>query len=177
MRAWADLDGIKTPENVKGFYVPFYTFRDLWRSWNVSVHLWVMRYIYQPLGGTRSQLWSVWIIFLFVGVWHDLQIKWIAWVIFNCGCFCGEIVFIYMFSSERFESIRAWKYYEWLASFVGAIDLIFMMSSNAVAINGFYNTYVAAYQFFNPAIVLVIPGILITFTFGVRVLRIEKTIK
>ena len=27
---------------------------------------------YIPLGGQRTQLWSMWIIFTFVGLWHDL---------------------------------------------------------------------------------------------------------
>ena len=27
---------------------------------------------YIPLGGRRTQLWSIWIIFTFVGLWHDL---------------------------------------------------------------------------------------------------------
>jgi D-alanyl-lipoteichoic acid acyltransferase DltB (MBOAT superfamily) len=178
MQAWAEIDGIQTPNNVKGFFIPCYTFRDFWRSWNVSVHLWVMRYIYQPLGGTRSQLWSVWVIFLFVGVWHDIQLKWLAWVLFNCCCFCGEIVFIYMFSSKRFDWIRNLSYYEWIVSFAGAIDVVFIMMSNATIINGFHSTFIAFYQIFCQNNVylsfMVVPPVMVTLTFGIFVLRSNK---
>ena len=30
----------------------------------------LFRYI--PLGGRRTQLWSMWIIFTFIGLWHNL---------------------------------------------------------------------------------------------------------
>ena len=144
-RAWAGLEGLEVEPNIKGFFIPCYTFRDFWRMWNVTMHHWVMRYIYRPLGGSRNQLWSVWIIFSFVGLWHDLHVKWLVWALFNCCCFCGETVFLHYFNSKRFDFIRNWAYYEVLASVVCAMDAFFVIVSNATVVNGFQDTFVVIY--------------------------------
>ena len=49
-----------------------YTFAGFWRQWHATLNKWILRYIYIPLGGSSSQKWSMWVIFSFVGLWHDL---------------------------------------------------------------------------------------------------------
>ena len=75
-----------------------YSFAGFWRLWHATLNKWIIRYMfaanlrpslsltpqsfltersfrskrYVPLGGKRAQIWSMWIIFTFVGLWHDL---------------------------------------------------------------------------------------------------------
>ena len=69
------LDGIDTPENIKRCVCNNYTFRGFWRCWHSSLHEWVVKYMYVPLGGRRTQTATVWVIFLFIGAWHDLEMR------------------------------------------------------------------------------------------------------
>jgi hypothetical protein len=74
---------------------------------------------YLPLGGKSAQIWSMWVIFTFVGLWHDLwcsavfwvlrraacdcvccRWRWLAWAWINCVCFSIEIVFGLWFFSD-----------------------------------------------------------------------------
>ena len=48
----------------------------------IYIHIQV-RYLYIPLGGKRSQWWSIWLVFSFVGLWHDLEWRWQV-----CVCVC-----------------------------------------------------------------------------------------
>lgn len=64
-----------------------------------------MRYIYMPLGGNKSKIWSIWIIYTFVAVWHDLQWKWFIWAIFNCCCIIIEALLEYFTSSKEFKRV------------------------------------------------------------------------
>ena len=66
-----------------------YTFAGFWRQWHATLNKWILRYIYIPLGGSSSQKWSMWVIFSFVGLWHDLWWRWLAWAWINCCCFSG----------------------------------------------------------------------------------------
>ena len=176
-RAWAGLEGLDVEPNIKGFFIPCYTFRDFWRMWNVTMHHWVMRYIYRPLGGSHSQFWSVWIIFSFVGLWHDLHVKWLVWALFNCCCFCGETVFLHYFNSKRFDFIRNWAYYEVLASVVCAMDAFFVIVSNATVVNGFQDTFVVIYQAFGQhlgAMIFYMPLVFIGGTLGISAVRFYR---
>jgi protein-cysteine N-palmitoyltransferase HHAT len=49
------------------------------------------RYLYVPLGG-RDKAWlSVWPIFLFVAVWHDIEPKLLLWGALNAGFYVIEV--------------------------------------------------------------------------------------
>ena len=43
------------------------------------------RYMYHPMGGHSRRLLIVWPIFIFIGLWHDLEWTWLAWALFNCA--------------------------------------------------------------------------------------------
>lgn len=64
----------------------------LFSTWNHSIHLWCIRYIYLPLGGRSRQVLNVLIIFLFVGLWHNLLYLWIHWALVNWVCIILEAV-------------------------------------------------------------------------------------
>lgn len=81
-------------ENMKRCVNNNFSFEGFWRQWHATLNKWIIRYMcrsrcichqpewaapscsfafrYIPLGGRRTQMWSMWIIFTFVGLWHDL---------------------------------------------------------------------------------------------------------
>jgi D-alanyl-lipoteichoic acid acyltransferase DltB (MBOAT superfamily) len=50
-----------------------------WRSWHRSYNLWIVRYIYIPLGGDRRVVPTTLLVFSFVALWHDLSMTLLAW--------------------------------------------------------------------------------------------------
>ena len=56
-----------------------YSTLGFWRAWHRSYNLWVTRYIYIPLGGTRNRVFTTVLVFSFVALWHDLSFKLLAW--------------------------------------------------------------------------------------------------
>ena len=56
-----------------------YSTLGFWRAWHRSYNLWITRYIYVPLGGTRNRACTVVLVFSFVALWHDLSFRLLAW--------------------------------------------------------------------------------------------------
>ena len=63
-----------------------------WRSWHASYNLWLVRYLYVPLGGSRHRALAVWPVFTFVAAWHDLEWRLLAWAWLSCLLFAPELV-------------------------------------------------------------------------------------
>jgi protein-cysteine N-palmitoyltransferase HHAT len=95
------VDGIVPPENMPRCMHNNNTFTGFWRSWHASFNQWSLRYLYIPLGGRHTQQYSIWLIFFFIGLWHDLWWSWIAWALLNCVCFSIEIAIMKYWASSR----------------------------------------------------------------------------
>ena len=78
-RLWALLDGVDVPENMIRAICNCPSAIRFWRAWHRSYNLWVVRYIYIPLGGSRHQALSSLVVFTFVALWHDLSFTLLAW--------------------------------------------------------------------------------------------------
>ncbi|EKM48095.1 uncharacterized protein PHACADRAFT_266551, partial [Phanerochaete carnosa HHB-10118-sp] len=78
-RLWAILDGIDPPENMVRCMANNYSVLGFWRSWHRSYNLWIVRYIYIPLGGTKNLKFTTVLVFSFVALWHDLSFRLLAW--------------------------------------------------------------------------------------------------
>ncbi|KAI0926450.1 hypothetical protein AcV5_008909 [Taiwanofungus camphoratus] len=78
-RLWALLDGIDPPENMVRCMANNYSTLGFWRSWHRSYNLWIVRYIYIPLGGTKNVAVTSILVFSFVALWHDLSFRLLAW--------------------------------------------------------------------------------------------------
>ncbi|KAJ6515528.1 MBOAT, membrane-bound O-acyltransferase family-domain-containing protein [Mycena sanguinolenta] len=83
-RLWAMAAGIEAPENMIRCMANNYSVLGFWRSWHRSYNLWLLRYIYIPLGGTTknrllNQLLNTLLVFTFVALWHDLTFRLLAW--------------------------------------------------------------------------------------------------
>ena len=78
-RLWSLVDGIDCPENMIRCVANNYSTTGFWRSWHRSFNLWIIRYLYIPLGGTRYTALITPVIFVFVALWHDLNWRLLVW--------------------------------------------------------------------------------------------------
>ncbi|KAJ7774096.1 MBOAT, membrane-bound O-acyltransferase family-domain-containing protein [Mycena olivaceomarginata] len=78
-RLWAMAAGIEAPENVIRCMANNYSVFGFWRSWHRSYNLWLIRYIYVPVGGGHNPLLNTLLVFTFVALWHDLTFRLLAW--------------------------------------------------------------------------------------------------
>lgn len=78
-RLWALYDGIEPPENMIRCVANNYSTLGFWRSWHRSYNLWIVRYIYIPVGGSKRIVLATLLVFTFVALWHDLSFRLLAW--------------------------------------------------------------------------------------------------
>ncbi|KAF9586563.1 glycerol transporter [Lunasporangiospora selenospora] len=134
-RLWALLDGIEAPENMIRCVINNYSALGFWRSWHKSFNLWIIRYIYVPLGGTRNASYNIWVVFTFVAVWHDINLKLLAWGWLISLFILPEIIAGKIFSKKK-ASLETcwgnWPHYRHLCA-VGAVgNIMLMMIANLV---------------------------------------------
>ena len=104
-RIWALLDGIAPPENMVKCMSNNCSLEGFWRGWHSSFNKWILSYMYVPMGGKDNKIWSVWVIFLFVAIWHDLEIKLIAWGLLNSTFLVIEVISRQIHTSRSFQSL------------------------------------------------------------------------
>lgn len=82
-RLWSLVDGIDPPENMIRCMDNNYSVVGFWRAWHRSYNRWVIRYIYVPLGGGnggwKTRIGNSLVVFSFVAVWHDIELKLLMW--------------------------------------------------------------------------------------------------
>lgn len=128
-RLWALLDGVDTPENMIRCMANNYSGIAFWRSWHRSYNLWVVRYIYIPVGGSRNLLPSVLLVFTFVALWHDLSFTLLAWAWLVTLFIAPEIVASYLLPEKTYGS-KAW--YRHVCALGAAGNILLMMTANLV---------------------------------------------
>ncbi|KAJ5164220.1 Membrane bound O-acyl transferase MBOAT [Penicillium coprophilum] len=101
-RLWALIDGIDPPENMVRCMSNNYSALAFWRGWHRSYNRWIVRYVYIPLGGggggrrppgapkpasspqskfmgTFLQVRNFLLVFTFVALWHDINLRLLMW--------------------------------------------------------------------------------------------------
>lgn len=79
-RFWSLLDGIDPPENMIRCMDNNYSALAFWRAWHRSYNRWIIRYIYVPLGGGgKYRILNSLLVFSFVAIWHDIELKLLMW--------------------------------------------------------------------------------------------------
>ncbi|KAF9055356.1 MBOAT-domain-containing protein [Hymenopellis radicata] len=80
-RLWSMLPfpAIDPPENMIRCMANNYSPAAFWRGWHRSYNLWVIKYIYIPLGGNEHPWRNMVLVFTFVALWHDLEARLLAW--------------------------------------------------------------------------------------------------
>jgi D-alanyl-lipoteichoic acid acyltransferase DltB (MBOAT superfamily) len=91
-RFFALLDNIESEENMNRCVYNNYNFEGFWRAWHRSFNQWLIKYIFIPLGGNKYKFLNIWVIFTFVALWHDLEIKLLVWAWFICIFLIPEII-------------------------------------------------------------------------------------
>ncbi|CBQ73402.1 probable GUP1-Multimembrane-spanning protein essential for proton symport of glycerol [Sporisorium reilianum SRZ2] len=128
-RLWAMADGVEAPENMVRCMANNYSTLGFWRSWHRSYNLWIVRYIYVPLGGSRNQIPSTLLVFTFVALWHDLSLKLLAWGWLITFFIVPEVV------ARRVVPYSVWGERWWfrhLAAVGGVGNVLMMMTGNLV---------------------------------------------
>lgn len=137
-RLWALLDGIDPPENMVRCMSNNYSVMQFWRGWHKSFNKWNLRYLYIPLGG--SVLPGIWgkvraifsylVVFTFIAIWHDIQLRLLMW-----GWLITLFVLPEIFASMLFPA-RKWRdspnAYRFICG-VGAVgEVLMLMVANLV---------------------------------------------
>ncbi|KAI0791177.1 MBOAT, membrane-bound O-acyltransferase family-domain-containing protein [Abortiporus biennis] len=128
-RLWALLDGIDPPENMVRCMANNYSALAFWRSWHRSYNLWIIRYIYIPLGGTKNLLFTSVLIFSFVALWHDLSFKLLAWGWLVSLFLVPEIAARYFLPPSKYDS-KPW--YRHVCAIGAVFNILMMMIANLV---------------------------------------------
>ena len=93
----------------------------------VVAKLTLVRYLYVPLGGSKTQAVSIWIIYSFIGLWHDLLSRWLAWAWCNCVFFSIEIVVMKTFYSDRFAWLWSKPYWRHIIGVAGVFNIYLLI--------------------------------------------------
>jgi len=128
-RLWALLDNIDPPENMVRCMANNYSTLGFWRSWHRSYNLWIVRYIYIPLGGAKNLVSVTVLIFTFVALWHDLSFKLLAWGWLICLFILPELVAQYLLPQRKYGD--QW-WYRHLCAVGGVFNILLMMTANLV---------------------------------------------
>lgn len=89
-RAWAALCGVEVVDNLPRCVCNNYGFEGFWRMWHRGFNLWLVRYLYVPLGGKDSFL-SVIATIAFVAFWHDHTLNILLWAAVLVVCMLPEL--------------------------------------------------------------------------------------
>jgi len=140
-RLWSLLDGIDPPENVVRCMSDNYSTFAFWRGWHRSFGRWTVRYIYIPLGGsggpgTRGKwgqargLVNLLVVFTFVAIWHDIQLRLLVWGWLISLFVLPETVATLLFPKQKWRNRK--ETYRILCG-IGAVgNILMMMSANLV---------------------------------------------
>ncbi|KAI0729251.1 MBOAT-domain-containing protein [Fomitopsis betulina] len=128
-RLWALLDGINPPENMVRCMTNNYSASGFWRAWHRSYNLWIVRYIYIPLGGTKNVALTTFLVFTFVALWHDLSFRLLAWGWLVSLFIAPELLAGYVLPPSKFGN-KPW--YRHVCAVGAVFNMFMMMAANLV---------------------------------------------
>ena len=100
-RLWSLLNGIDVPENMNRCVMTNYSMVQFWKDWHASFNLWLIKYVYIPLGGSRSNRFlNIFIVFTFVALWHDMNWRVFHWAFLVFAIMAPELVCTAIYRSK-----------------------------------------------------------------------------
>eukprot|EP00992_Anisonema_acinus_P010051 TRINITY_DN6277_c0_g1_i1.p2 TRINITY_DN6277_c0_g1~~TRINITY_DN6277_c0_g1_i1.p2 ORF type:complete len:208 (+),score=59.56 TRINITY_DN6277_c0_g1_i1:499-1122(+) len=131
-RFFALIDDVEVPENMRRCVSDNFAFQEFWRDWHASFNRWIVRYMYIPLGGARRKFLVIFPIFTFVAVWHDVEIKLLAWAWLMCLFFLPELLAYAVWRSAALRAVRGRWYARHIKAAGGSANILLMMIANLV---------------------------------------------
>lgn len=128
-RLWALIDGIDPPENIIRCVNNNYSALSFWRSWHRSFNKWSLRYIYIPLGGSKRPIINSLVVFSFVAIWHDIQLRLLLWGWLVVLFIMPEVVAGLVLPEKKFGQ---YKWYRHVCALGGVINVWMMMIANLI---------------------------------------------
>ncbi|KAH9902410.1 MBOAT-domain-containing protein [Cubamyces lactineus] len=128
-RLWALLSGIDPPENMVRCMANNYSTLGFWRAWHRSYNLWITRYIYIPLGGTRNRIVTTVLVFTFVALWHDLSFRLLAWGWLVSLFILPELAARLLVPASKYGD-RSW--YRHVGAMGAVLNVLMMMTANLI---------------------------------------------
>ncbi|PWY70954.1 MBOAT-domain-containing protein [Aspergillus heteromorphus CBS 117.55] len=145
-RFWALVDGIDPPENMIRCVSNNYSAFSFWRAWHRSFNRWIVRYLYIPLGGgsrggadrgkssglyaKARQIFNTLIVFTFVALWHDINLRLLMWGWLITLFVLPEVIGSLLFPASKWRSRPT--AYRFICG-VGAVgNVLMMMIANLV---------------------------------------------
>ncbi|CAK9681177.1 unnamed protein product [Candida parapsilosis] len=127
-RLWSLLDGIDPPENMIRCMDNNFSALAFWRAWHRSFNRWVIRYIYVPMGGGGSyRLLNSLLVFSFVAIWHDIELRLLMW---------GWLIVLFLIpelvASMVFKKYDQQWWYRYLCGLGAVVNIWMMMIANLV---------------------------------------------
>ena len=131
-RYWGWVDGIYSEENMNRCIYNNYTFEGFWRQWHRSYNIWLIRYMYIPLGGRQKKLLNTFIIFSFVALWHDLRLNLLLWAWGIYICLIPEIIIKSFFAREDKQYLNDKMWFRYLRAWIYSIVIMLMITANLI---------------------------------------------
>lgn len=130
-RLFALLEGLDPPENMTRCFANNYSIAGFWKGWHSSYNRWIVKYVYIPLGGTEKAHFNIWLIFLFVALWHDLEWRLLSWAWLICLAFLPEIVLKRTAASPKLQRLRSMStLYRCICGCFAAISIAALLIAN-----------------------------------------------
>ena len=131
-RFWGWADGIYAEENMNRCIYNNYSFEGFWRQWHRSYNIWLIRYMYIPLGGNKKRIFNFFIIFSFVALWHDLKFHLLLWAWGIYIVFIPEVFIKFYFNKEENKYLNDYMIFRYLRALVCSFVILMMMLANLI---------------------------------------------
>ncbi|KAL0075901.1 MBOAT, membrane-bound O-acyltransferase family-domain-containing protein [Phycomyces blakesleeanus] len=128
-RLWALADGIWPEENMIRCMSNNFSAQRFWKSWHRSFNRWTIRYIFVPLGGSKYMMFNMWVVFTFVALWHDIEMKLLAWGWLICLFLLPELLATRIFTFQKYGKK---PYYRFVCGVGAVFNIMMMMAANLV---------------------------------------------
>ena len=129
-RLWGWMDGILCEENINRCIYNNYSFEGFWRQWHRSFNIWLIRYMYIPMGGSNKKFLNTFVIFSFVALWHEIELHLLIWAWTIYLTLIPEIIIKRFFNKKETQYLTNYFRFRYLRALVCSIDILLLVISN-----------------------------------------------
>ena len=151
---FAKIDGMEPPGQ-PACISNLYSYVDMWRYFDKGLYVFLRRYIYIPMGGSRCgihrQILASFCSFAFVGFWHGGTEKYIAWALTNWLGITVEAVAYNIMKAECMQNFKAKispQMYRRISAAFASANVILLILSNMIFLTGLDATIIYVERLF-----------------------------